>query len=267
MEANLKVLCLGSQDCEPMPGNDCSHFLVNDRVFIDCGTSPVMNVLNAHASTDKVRTILLTHTHGDHTLGLPSLMARLMSVAPVEQISVYGPKGRVEDTVRTAMNFVFRKDNAPLPRVVGLVGGEKFTVGEGDEAIDVSVLHAEHAEGYAVSYRLWRGGSSVGFTGDTYSLPQHAEFFRGADALVHEASFGRENDPVFPGRKIHGEDGIKKASGHSSPIDAAATAEAAGVRRVMLTHSRFDHADRVKQFTEYSSIPVCFLEYGTVFTV
>jgi len=58
---SLSVLCLGSMDMRPVCGNDCTSFLVNGHVLIDCGTSPVMNLLNANVDLYKIDSIVFTH--------------------------------------------------------------------------------------------------------------------------------------------------------------------------------------------------------------
>lgn len=263
--AEFKVLCLGSQDMVPVKGNDCSHYLVNGHILVDCGTSPVMNLLNAGVDPGFIDRIIFTHTHPDHCVGLASLLYYLRDVKKfrLPYFEITGPAGTRDAVRRALVPAVSGADvDENMPKVTEVGGDGSFVAAEKDGEITVRYTDALHTVP-ALCYRFEKNGVSLGFTGDTYPLDKLPAFFSDTDALVNETSFGRP----LPGEDEKALDDLKRGCGHCSPFDAAFIATAANAKRVYLTHARSDHDDRVKAFSEKSDIPVDFLEFGTTFEV
>jgi phosphoribosyl 1,2-cyclic phosphate phosphodiesterase len=136
--------------------------LVNDDLLIDLGPDIVSaaNRLNLYLGT--LRTVLITHRHGDHWL--PSnLLWREPSFAPtpVAPLTVYGPG----DALRDLEPFLERTSDLSIEPIIA---GDRWTVGP----YQITAVPATHGEGQleALLYVIADGTHRVFYATDTSSL-------------------------------------------------------------------------------------------------
>ena len=153
--------------------------------------------------------VLLTHFHPDHVCGLAYLPA-----LPVPA-TVWGPGAWLYGTPSADLLAGFFVPPASpfssegLPDVEELAGGRQ-EIGGWEVTARAQALHGATTAGFRI-------GDALAFVTDTAFDEGSAELARGVDHLVHEAW---STDPADP------------AAGHSSGLDAARVAVAAGVRRL-----------------------------------
>ncbi len=113
-------------------------------------------------------------------------------------------------------------------RALGIPEGPLFGRLHGGKAIEIEgrVVQPEEVVGPA------RPGRRVVFSGDTRPCVSTVEAARGADVLVHEATFGSE------------EAARARDTYHSTAAEAARVAADAGARRLILTHISARYAER-----------------------
>ena len=230
------------------------------HILIDCGEGTQRQLLRSIAGLRGLDTILLSHTHADHVLGLPGLLATFSDQREAP-LTLAGPPG----TARLIDGFRPHFGRLRFPLEVREVNPGEAIAGDGYRLESVAARHAGAALGWALVEddspgrldaeaarargvadgpamgRLAdgedvgpvrgsevvgppRAGRRVVVSGDTAPATTLERAARRADLLVHEATF-LERD-----RELAAE------AGHSTAAQAAALASRAGVRMLALTH-------------------------------
>ncbi|MCK5854241.1 MAG: ribonuclease Z [Sulfurovaceae bacterium] len=85
----------------------------SEGLLFDCGENIQRQFQIKGISLTKVTKILITHWHGDHTLGLPGLIQTLGSYIPNKTLEIYGPKGTIKNVTQLIRIF----PNKPEKRI------------------------------------------------------------------------------------------------------------------------------------------------------
>ncbi len=246
-------------------------------VLMDCGEGTQFQIMKAGIGFSKIKVVVVSHMHGDHVLGLPGLLETMSMASRREELLLIGPPG-LYDLVSTAFKLTHFAPTYPIKvyevkeefkiRVRNLEI-ELFPVNHGVTAfgIKVKTLHKRKVkveelerEGLPKRYWgllqqgkevVWNGrtfnpdeytyeveGIEVVYSGDTAPCRRLVEKARGADLLVHEATFTEELREEAHER------------GHSTAKDAALTASEAKVKMLLLTHFSNRYDDLSKHLEE-----------------
>lgn len=224
------VRVLGSADWHPTKNNDHSCYTLCDKILIDACPSAMMALLNQDVDPIQVSTICFTHLHADHYMGLPALLLHWrVRTSSLGGLTIVGPKATVRAAVERAMHFVFHDSRdvcaeiAEFPNIVELEGDSVYET----EEFRIAAMDSDHAvPGLCYSITHKASGKTVGFTGDTRYLPAFGTFFKDADLLLHECSFG--GGPLPEGNAV---------CRHASAQEAVQVCKEANVKRLLLTHT------------------------------
>ena len=96
---DFNVLVLGSGAATPTYTRHCSAQLINicgSRILVDCGESTQNQLRQYHQKFQAIKTIFISHLHGDHFFGLPGLLSTMHLCGRTEPLTVYAPKGAKE---------------------------------------------------------------------------------------------------------------------------------------------------------------------------
>ena len=208
--AGLTLTVLGCSGTYAPPGGACSGYLVSDgttNVWVDAGSGTLAN-LQRHVPLDRVDALVISHEHPDHWSDLEGFFNVCRFVTHREDIPVYAPEGLKDRT--------YNDDESPFFAWHDMAGGDRVAIG----ALDVTFSRTDHGP-ETLAMRVDAGGRSLAYSADTGPGWSLEALGHDLDLALCEATFQREQE---------GE------AQHLSARQAGATARAAKVKRLLLTH-------------------------------
>ncbi|CXI20461.1 metallo-hydrolase/oxidoreductase, putative [Plasmodium berghei] len=96
-KSDWKIIFLGTGSMYPSISRGTSSFIFqttkkkyNEAYLFDCGENTFISLQKANIKISKIKNIFITHLHGDHCLGLISVLTMLKNL---KTINIYGPEG------------------------------------------------------------------------------------------------------------------------------------------------------------------------------
>jgi len=230
----MKVTFLGTSAAWASARHNNVCFVAHSRepILFDCGPSIVHQLAVAGIEPEEIRTVIVSHIHGDHSLGLPMFLVvaqisgRRRPLTVCMPQSAIGPMKKVCATVFPNLPKYAESASVewvPLPETgsgtFGLAGQAEATTARAQHPVPVVSTHV----------RFGAERVSLAYSGDTAYCERVAHNAQGADLLVHESNWSVA---------------LKTATGHghSTATDAANVARLAGARRLALVHTLRDLA-------------------------
>jgi len=219
---------------------------------VDCGNGVARQLVQAGLRLSALKSIFITHHHSDHNLDYGNLFYFAWYSSLRDHVNSYGPPPLADMTKKYFelnafdIDIRMRDERKPDPRTL-LIPHEVAAAGivMQDDHVKVTCALADHPPlPVALSYRFDTADSSVVFSGDTRKTDALIDLDRGADVFVCEAQYlpGTRkalDQAVQAGRfdKDTADDLFKSISGNALTVEQAGeVAQAAGVKRLILTH-------------------------------
>ena len=208
------------------------------NILFDCGRGGVLRLAGAGLLPIMVSGVVLTHLHSDHVCDLSDLITThwVMSTAPTA-LRIVGPVGTkafVEATLTAmATDIGYRighhddLNEGPLLDVVEVHPGETFAIGA-QEILAGATDHRPVEP--TLAYRVVEDGQSVVIAGDGVPCASLDELVRGASAYV-QTVIREDLVKLVPSARLQ-----DILDYHSTVGQAAATAQRAGVKALVMTH-------------------------------
>jgi ribonuclease BN (tRNA processing enzyme) len=207
----LTVTVLGCSGSYQGPGQACSGYLLRCRgsmVWLDAGPGTLAN-LQLHATLADVDAIVLSHDHPDHWSDVEGFYVACKYVVHRSDVPVYAPSG-LSRLLRTGAT------TEPTLRWHDITDGDTTTFGP----MRLSFSRTDHPP-ETLAVRVDAGGRSLGYSADSGPAWSLEALGPGLHLALCEATFLCDQEGSAP---------------HMSARQAGATARAAGVERLLLTH-------------------------------
>ncbi len=212
-------------------GLPCIALKTDGSIYLfDTGEACQYRLLKAGLGVVKVKAIFITHLHGDHFLGLLGMLQSMHMLDRRTPLYIYAPRG-LKEILQVLLPQSLRRLRFPL-YLASIAPWEKLYRDSYIEVIAYPVVHGS-MEAYGFIIDLVKRGKQrirIVYTGDTRPCRSTVIACRGADILVHEATFTSD---------------LKEEAyqqGHSTAGDAGYIARLCGVETLILTHisARYD---------------------------
>ncbi len=161
----MKVQLVGTGAIYTKYNSACT--LINQELIVDMPNGTLKQLLKSNNNPEKIKTILITHMHGDHIADIPFFLKYVYNYIKINnEIAIIGPKG-IEDKVIelfTAYRFEDREEIQEFLNVkfIELKEKEHEIELEGYKIKAIQVSHGEEKPAYGYNIN-----NIVGCTGDS----------------------------------------------------------------------------------------------------
>ncbi len=256
---HLTLCGAGSPLSDPQRSGPCVGVVAGGKLFVvDAGSAASRNLGRVGLPAARVEAVFLTHFHSDHIDGLGELaLQRWAGSSSSQPLPLFGPEG--VESIAAGFNEAYRLDKGYRvahhgektvpPGGAGLlarpfrtpVAGSPTVVWNKD-GVKITSFRVDHAPvDPAVGYRFDYSGRALVITGDTKKNAEIERISKGVDLLVHEALAAHLVAIITEAATEVGMESRAKITTdivdyHATPVEAAETAEAAGVGHLLYYH-------------------------------
>lgn len=231
----LVIDALGAGSGYPTAVRDTSSLLVGSAEgwsVVDCPGSLVHKLATRALPLEALRRLILTHDHVDHVYGFPHLIQALAIEGRADEVDVLAPAQALATIDGMLRVHGLTGDRYPKVRHVEIRVGEAIEVLR-TEGLTITASATEHTRD-TVALRFETATASVCYSSDTRPCAAVTRLAAGVDILLHDCAGPHRLRDAF-------------SASHSSALEAARVAAAAGARKLVLMHLGARDEDILKE--------------------
>jgi ribonuclease Z len=283
----MKFTFLGTSAGKPTKNRNVSAIAMEIEnesgwYLFDCGEATQHQILKTNLSLYKLKSVFITHLHGDHCYGLFGLITSRMLEGCNSSLKIYAPKGLKEmvsavvdiseEHLGYKLEFIeiyggfeeeFENFNVKVLPLIHSIESYAFYIKEKDkvilnakklqkEGLKPSPLYREIKEGKDVNvngkvfksmdYIKKRAGKRVIIAGDNAEPDYLGKYLNGLDLLIHEATYTQE---VF--------DNLDVKYLHTTAKSLGLCAKKYNIKKLIATHisPRFNGEEILEEIKQY----------------
>ena len=258
----LRVIFCGTSGPLPVVGRakPCTAIQAGGALYlVDIGPEATENLMLWRLPVATTRAVFITHLHSDHIGDLGEFNLQSWVAGRPAPLALVGPAG--VDKLATGLNLAYENDHGfrkahhdhgafkfDIPagllraKVVTVPAAADTALAWKDGDLTVTAIRVAHDPvSPAFAYRFDYKGRSVVISGDTRPWPPLATASKGADVLIHEAQNADMTRQMASGLARLGNARMSSLmtdtlTYHTTPVEAADLARAAGVKALVLSH-------------------------------
>ncbi len=212
------ITFLGTASAVPNKDHQNTHFIVEageSLLLIDCVGNPIVRLEQAAIDPLAITDLILTHFHPDHVSGVPLLLIDLWLMGRKDPLPIYGLDDVIDRFEQLMALFRWDEWGGFFPVELHRIPASDLNPLIERDDLQVFGSFVSHAIP-AMGIRVITPEGTFSYSTDTRPSDAVVRLAEGADLLIHEAT--------------------GEGDGHSSPAQAGAIAQKAGVKRLCLIH-------------------------------
>ncbi|MFX1324113.1 MAG: MBL fold metallo-hydrolase [Promethearchaeota archaeon] len=219
----MNITFLGTAGGIIAANRSCPSILIGKNILLDCGEGTTQKLIQVN-SIDSIKTICLSHLHGDHFMGISSLLWYFMITGRREELTLIGPS-----PLKGTITKILELTNIPealksLPFKLRFI---ELTKSDGVVEVDneFKINYAEMVHPVKTfAYRIEINGEIICYSGDTSPNQNLINLADNCDLFICESTFSDDQTQ------------LANQYGHCTPSDAARIAKDAECKKLVLVH-------------------------------
>lgn len=160
-------------------------------ILLDCGPTVTPVYFELTSDPDTLDAVWISHFHGDHFFGMPTLLLRFWEMKRQKALTIIGQTG-IKQLIQTTMDLAYPGFTKKLtyPLMFEEVEPDRGAV----RLLEMTWRVAQNGHGQRdLAVRIDAGERALFYSGDGAPTPETLQLARNCDLIVHEA-FDMENN-------------------------------------------------------------------------